>query len=112
MRLRLELAFVDFVPLHRRAGQWRLIGPGAYVYRGDRAGQVARTAGGLLPAQHRGGDTAGLLLQLRDWPPRPGGHGKALETRGLSRARGVVLADAVHHSAQPALAGEEGPRPG
>jgi MFS transporter, SP family, arabinose:H+ symporter len=39
------------LPLHRRAGHRRVLGAGPGLHRGARSGQVARTAGGRLPAQ-------------------------------------------------------------
>ena len=107
LRARLGLVFAAVLPLHRRARHRRLVGAGAHVYRRDRAAEVARPAGGLLPVQRGVRHSAGLPVELPDRDRRLRGHRVALEAGSRGVAGGGILPDAVHDSTQPALAGEE-----
>ena len=71
-------------------------------------GKIARPPGGILSVQRRVRNSGGLLLELRHQPATLRSHGMALGTRRHCDSRGPVLRHAVHHSAQPALAGQEG----
>ena len=106
LRLRVELAVAAGLPLHRRAGHWRLVGAGAGVHRRDRSRALARTAGRLVPDQHRDRNPGRVSQQLPDRVGRLRHERVALAAGHRCRSRRLVPDHAVRHSAKRALAGD------
>ena len=71
---------------------------------------MARPPGGPVPVQRRVRHPAGLLLELRGRSAIVRRRRMALEAGRFRRSRRVLPGHAVRHSAQPALAGAQGPR--
>src|SRR5579871_1761073 len=108
MRPRVRLVLAGILPVRWWTGDRGIVGIGPHVHRRNFSRQMAWAAGGFLSIQCSGRDTAGLFFELRHRIARLRRDGMALETGHSRGSGGALLSDALHDSAQPALADPKG----
>src|SRR5271154_2934638 len=95
----LELACTAGVSFYWWAGDWRIIGAGTDVHRGNCAGEVARKAGGTLSIQYRVRNFAGVFFELCRGNVSAWRRGMAVEAGCAGNSSAIFSGDVVWDSA-------------